>query len=235
MLPYRLRVVLDEITQRIGQGSLQPTHPLLVSRVHLRRVVWLRGGKRKDGLAQHFLQKAERPNRSPQAFPESSLVSMSGKSTGERIRIDNPTISRAIPRHNDLRSSPTCNHVLNQRPLASRVAPLAGFPRARPSPSPYGTKAAQAALGHELPVPPRMARDHLPRPLIFDSRPCRSPLGEGWTIRDHRAILRSEPYASADLGAASDVTAKSILSEAAPVSRGHDNVFAVPLLGWKIR
>ena len=45
-----------------------------------------------------------------------------------------------------------------------------------------------------------------------------SPGGEGWTIRDHRAILRSEPYASADLGAASDVTAKSILSEAAPVS-----------------
>jgi len=44
------------------------------------------------------------------------------------------------------------------------------------------------------------------------------PGGEGWTIRDHRAILRSEPYASADLGAASDVTAKSIQSEAAPVS-----------------
>ena len=44
------------------------------------------------------------------------------------------------------------------------------------------------------------------------------PGGEGWTIRDHRAILRSEPYASADLGAASNVTAKSILSEAAPVS-----------------
>ena len=38
------------------------------------------------------------------------------------------------------------------------------------------------------------------------------------TIRDHRAILRSEPYASADLGAVSDLTAKSILSEAAPVS-----------------
>ena len=31
------------------------------------------------------------------------------------------------------------------------------------------------------------------------------PGGEGWTIRDHRAILHSEPYASADLGAASDV------------------------------
>ena len=45
-----------------------------------------------------------------------------------------------------------------------------------------------------------------------------APGGEGWTIRNHRAILRSEPYASADLGAASDVTAKSILSEAAPVS-----------------
>ena len=45
-----------------------------------------------------------------------------------------------------------------------------------------------------------------------------APAGEGWTIRNHRAILRSEPYASADLGAASDVTAKSNLSEAAPVS-----------------
>jgi len=44
------------------------------------------------------------------------------------------------------------------------------------------------------------------------------PGGEGWTLRDHRAILRSEPYARADLGAASDVTAKSNLSEAAPVS-----------------
>ena len=30
------------------------------------------------------------------------------------------------------------------------------------------------------------------------------PGEEGWTIRDHRAILPSEPYASADLGAASD-------------------------------
>ena len=30
------------------------------------------------------------------------------------------------------------------------------------------------------------------------------PGEEGWTIRDHRAILTSEPYASADLGAASD-------------------------------
>ena len=44
------------------------------------------------------------------------------------------------------------------------------------------------------------------------------PGGEGWTIRDHRAILRSEPYACADLGAASDMTAKSMRSEAAPVS-----------------
>ena len=34
----------------------------------------------------------------------------------------------------------------------------------------------------------------------------------------YRAILHSEPYASADLGAASDVTAKSMWSEAAPVS-----------------
>ena len=39
-----------------------------------------------------------------------------------------------------------------------------------------------------------------------------------WTIRDHRAILHSEPYASADLGAASDVTAKSVQSEAASAS-----------------
>lgn len=45
-----------------------------------------------------------------------------------------------------------------------------------------------------------------------------SPGGEGWTIRDHRAILRSEPYASADLGAASDMTAKSVESEAASAS-----------------
>ena len=44
------------------------------------------------------------------------------------------------------------------------------------------------------------------------------PGGEGWTIRDHRAILHSEPYASADLGAASDVTSKSVQSEAASAS-----------------
>ena len=44
------------------------------------------------------------------------------------------------------------------------------------------------------------------------------PGGEGWTIRDHRAILHSEPYASADLGAASDVTATSVQSEAASAS-----------------
>ena len=44
------------------------------------------------------------------------------------------------------------------------------------------------------------------------------PGGEGWTIRDYRAILRSEPYASADLGAASDVTTKSVQSEAASAS-----------------
>ena len=44
------------------------------------------------------------------------------------------------------------------------------------------------------------------------------PGGEGWTIRDYRAILHSEPYASADLGAASDVTAKSVQSEAASAS-----------------
>ena len=45
-----------------------------------------------------------------------------------------------------------------------------------------------------------------------------APPGEGWTIRDYRAILRLEPYASADLGAASDVTAKSVQSEAASAS-----------------
>ena len=45
-----------------------------------------------------------------------------------------------------------------------------------------------------------------------------APGGEGWTIRDHRAILRLEPYASADLGAASDVTGKSVESEAASAS-----------------
>ena len=44
------------------------------------------------------------------------------------------------------------------------------------------------------------------------------PGGEGWTIRDYRAILHSEPYASADLGAASDVTPKSVQSEAASAS-----------------
>ena len=46
----------------------------------------------------------------------------------------------------------------------------------------------------------------------------RSPGGEGWTIRNHRAILPLEPYASADLGAASDVTGKSVQSEAASAS-----------------
>ena len=46
----------------------------------------------------------------------------------------------------------------------------------------------------------------------------RSPGGEGWTIRDDRAILPLEPYASADLGAASDVTGQSVQSEAASAS-----------------
>ena len=36
------------------------------------------------------------------------------------------------------------------------------------------------------------------------------PGGEGWTIRDHRAILLSEPYAGADLGAASDVSPRQV-------------------------
>ena len=44
------------------------------------------------------------------------------------------------------------------------------------------------------------------------------PGGEGRTIRDHRAILHSESYASADPGAASDVTGKSTGSEAASAS-----------------
>ena len=46
----------------------------------------------------------------------------------------------------------------------------------------------------------------------------RSPGGERLTILNHRAILHLEPYASADLGAASDVTGKSVESEAASTS-----------------
>ena len=46
----------------------------------------------------------------------------------------------------------------------------------------------------------------------------RRPRRGGWMIRNHRTIVRSEPYVSADLGAPSDVTAKSMRSEAAPVS-----------------
>ena len=45
--------------------------------------------------------------------------------------------------------------------------------------------------------------------------PIALPGGESWTIRHYRAILPSEPYASADLGAASDMTGKSVESEAA--------------------
>ena len=41
------------------------------------------------------------------------------------------------------------------------------------------------------------------------------PDEEAWAIRLHPAILHSEPYASADPGAASDVTAKSMQSGAA--------------------
>ena len=44
------------------------------------------------------------------------------------------------------------------------------------------------------------------------------PGEEGWTIRLHPVILHSEPYASADPGAASDVTAKSMQSGAASAS-----------------
>ena len=62
-------------------------------------------------------------------------------------------------------------------------------------------------------------RSAAPRtPGSKDSVVAVRPGGEGWTIRDHRAILHSEPYASADLGAASDVTAKSVQSEAASAS-----------------
>ena len=44
------------------------------------------------------------------------------------------------------------------------------------------------------------------------------PGGEGWTIRNHQAILPLEPQASAGLGAASDMTGKPVESEAARVS-----------------
>ena len=55
---------------------------------------------------------------------------------------------------------------------------------------------------------------------VFDSQylPAKADREEGWTIRLHPAILHSEPYASADLGAASDVTAKSMQSGAASAS-----------------
>ena len=61
---------------------------------------------------------------------------------------------------------------------------------------------------------PRAAAD------VFDSQylPAKADREEGWTIRFHPAILHSEPYASADLGAASDVTAKSIRSGAVSAS-----------------
>ena len=57
------------------------------------------------------------------------------------------------------------------------------------------------------------------------------PGEEGWTIRDHRAILHSEPYASADLGAASDVDGQVL------TVRGCVGLFAEPDLtptsGWR--
>ena len=59
-----------------------------------------------------------------------------------------------------------------------------------------------------------------------------APLGEeGWTIRHDRAILHSEPYASADLGAASDVDGQVL------TVRGCVGLFAEPDLtptsGWR--
>ena len=57
------------------------------------------------------------------------------------------------------------------------------------------------------------------------------PGEEGWTIRNHRAILHSEPYASADLGAASDVDRQVF------TVRGCVGLFAEPDLtptpGWR--
>ena len=56
------------------------------------------------------------------------------------------------------------------------------------------------------------------------------PGEEGWTIRDHRAILHSEPYASANPGAASDVDGQVL------TVRGCVGLFAEPDLtptpGW---
>ena len=57
------------------------------------------------------------------------------------------------------------------------------------------------------------------------------PGEEGWTIRHDRAILHSEPYASADLGAASDVDRQVF------TVRGYVGLFAEPDLtptpGWR--
>ena len=57
------------------------------------------------------------------------------------------------------------------------------------------------------------------------------PGEEGWTLRNHRAILHSEPYASADLGAASDVD-RQVLTV-----RGCVGLFAesdlTPTPGWR--
>ena len=57
------------------------------------------------------------------------------------------------------------------------------------------------------------------------------PGEEGWTIREHRAILRSEPYASAGLGAAPDVDGQ------VSIVRGCVGLFAesglTPTLGWR--
>ena len=57
------------------------------------------------------------------------------------------------------------------------------------------------------------------------------PGEEGWTIRDHRAILHSKRYASADLGAASDVDGQVL------TVRGCVGLFAesdlTPTPGWR--
>ena len=103
---------------------------------------------------------------------------MSGKSSGKRIWIDNPTISRAILRHNDLRSSPTCNSVLNQRPVASRVASLAGFPRTRPAPFAIWYRGYARGPRPRITCPALHRTRSPAHPLIFDFRPSGSPLGD---------------------------------------------------------
>ena len=102
-------------------------------------------------------------------------------------------------------------------PAASRVLIPASRPAQRFTPS----EAAAARPAVVLAPVTARADEHLAPASGTEKQSgivhC-SPRREGWTIRDHRAILHSEPYASADLGAASDVTAKSVQSEAASAS-----------------